>query len=83
MLCKMALRPHQCVHKYAQQINWLIASFNFPFDNSSEYHACKTFHSACKTSDRFSIAAVSANTLYVFAHWHVCMPWQAVGEGDV
>ena len=46
----------------------------FSFDISSEDHACKTFHSACKTSDRFSIAALSANTCYVVAHSGGCLP---------
>ena len=46
----------------------MIASFNFSFGISSECHACKTLHSACKTSDRLSIAVLSANTCYVVAH---------------
>ena len=45
-----------------------MASFNFSFDISSECHACKTFHSACKTSDSFGIVVLSANTCYVVAH---------------
>ena len=65
-------------------IGWWLASI-FSFDISSEYHACKTFHSACKTSDRFSMAVLSANTCYVVAHSRggqscaTCQPsWQKI-----
>ena len=50
-LSEKALSPCHGNQTNDQQINWLISNLHFSFDISSEYHACKKFHIACKTSD--------------------------------
>ena len=66
--CKQAISSWEIQSDFCSPFLTVIASFNFSFDKSSEYYACKTLYSACKTSDWFSIAVLSANACNVVAH---------------